>query len=330
MGKNQVCFSIRIPSSEMNESNVLSWIEELLFFEPSEMYGSLITSRKYIPFNKRFLIENLGKELRREQFKFSLSTKDLDHTLVFKKGIFASSISGHLSSKIFEDVQEEFTRKISSLFENGIGVVASIYAQEDYFWQNNIDPMIYKRRNRSLENIRVIPSPNIKNELIIDSECLPGHAHYYEDIWFGSHWMMWFGKKYYQYIPREALLRFKDGWKTEELSNEALFIQLYPNIWDYDLPNNRELQWLFRQQAGVDEVAHFLENEGKYIAEAEVDPAIEIFTEKNCMHGGVRMVRYHYNDQKQVVPRSQATVVFSYEVDEQGYVVWECFEPVIR
>ncbi|SDX55705.1 hypothetical protein SAMN05518848_10910 [Paenibacillus sp. PDC88] len=169
----------------------------------------------------------------------------------------------------------------------------------------------------------IIPHPTIKNTMVVDTEKLPGHSHFYNDLWFGAHWMMWFGKSYYKYIPRSAILSFKNAFRLLELSNETIFVQLTPSIWEYDNSEYRKLQWDFREQTGIEVVAHELLHDDDENRIVDADPSVEILTEAYCIHGGIRLLRYYYNEGRQVVPRSEATTVLNYEVDRDGRVVWE-------
>jgi hypothetical protein len=130
---------------------------------------------------------------------------------------------------------------------------------------------------------------------------------------------MWFGQKYFTYIPKEALLSFQNGFETIELEDGSLRITLYEKIGYYDNPENRKIQWDFRRKVGMDHVAHQLLEEP--IIDEFPDPSIQINTE-NLQHGGIRGITYYFNNFKEVVPRSKATSKYSYEVDCNGDILW--------
>ncbi|MHA6483531.1 hypothetical protein ACX1C1_16720 [Paenibacillus sp. strain BS8-2] len=325
MANNLVSFQITVNSMEFSQDNVLKWIKEILYFEPSEVYGTMITKMKFIRYQESSILKNLYKELKRDQFTVIFCDKEVENELEFKKSLNNSSISGRLTKELYEQMKDKLEMFINQLFEHHSGIVGSICTIDDYFWQNNTDPKQYEYQNKPVEGINIISHPDFKNDMMVDTESLPGHAHFYQELWFGAHWMMWFGKEYFQYIPRQALLSFIDVYKVEELWNEAIFIQLSHSIWDYDNTEYRRLQWGFRKQVGIDEVVHrLLHDEDELpLTESESDPTIEIFTDDYCNYGGVRLIRYHYDEKKRVVPKSKATVELTYEVDNQGTVLWE-------
>ncbi|MFS0556072.1 hypothetical protein [Brevibacillus sp. 179-C9.3 HS] len=189
----------------------------------------------------------------------------------------------------------------------------------DNFWQNNTHLDQYEKYNKITGNIKIKPQVILKNKQIVDIVCLPGHSHLVNDLWFGSNWRMWFGQKYFQYIPKDILLNFKDGYESIELSNGGVRVTLYDNFWEYDKPENREIQWSFRRHVGMDEVAHQLLNETIEIENP--DPAIEVITD-NLQDGGIREITYYYNDKKEAVSRSKATARYSYELNKSGEIVW--------
>lgn len=66
-------------------------------------------------------------------------------------------------------------------------------------------------------------------------------------------WKMWFGPWAFKYLPRERLLSFPDAYLVEARAN-LVFIQLYERLEDFELPENRQRQQLFRAYMGIDKL----------------------------------------------------------------------------
>jgi hypothetical protein len=155
---------------------------------------------------------------------------------------------------------EDIIEKFNFFFENHNGIIGYAVSENDQKWQNTTDIEEFIKANMSIENLKFTQHHIKKDRLIIDKESFPGHNHFIGYLWFGSAWKMWFGKKYYEYIEKEKLLKFNGCYEKKELKNSSLSITLYKNVLDYDLSENRQLQWGFRNIVGMDEVAHNLKN----------------------------------------------------------------------
>lgn len=95
------------------------------------------------------------------------------------------------------------------------------------------------------------------NQLYGEIEKLFSHNHFSKTgLWFGSSWRMWFGKQYFSIITREKILSFSDGYSNIELENDSICIILYKDVWDYENLIHRDIQWKFRKEVGIDEIAH--------------------------------------------------------------------------
>ncbi|MBH5316490.1 hypothetical protein I6N90_01555 [Paenibacillus sp. GSMTC-2017] len=164
--------------------------------------------------------------------------------------MFSETVYGNSS-------MNEFAHIFTDSFQRYDGIVGYAVSKEDQKWQNTTDIDAFMQANKTLDRVTFKPDDFGKDKEIIDIETLPGYNHFTrEGIWFGSAWKMWFGHKFFSYIPKEKLLTFTDGYSNLELSNGAISITLYDNIWAYNRPLNREIQWKFRKQVGIDEVAH--------------------------------------------------------------------------
>jgi hypothetical protein len=139
----------------------------------------------------------------------------------------------------------------------------------------------------------------IKKEFI-SIESLPGHQHLmnYDDmLWFGSSWQMYFSTLYYKYIPKPLFDDFKDCYENIIFENGLRKITLHKNVMDYDLPENRQRQWSFRQQLGIDSIAHELTRSSNRIEPLNLPV---IITKQNCEKGQTRVTRFLDDDDKLV------------------------------
>ncbi|MDQ0899379.1 hypothetical protein [Paenibacillus sp. V4I7] len=218
-----------------------------------------LTERK---FNQKQLYRELEKIISNEDI-FQLDLKDEISSFTLTKGALAlpSILCIYQKSLIDEYTMYEIKHKFSKFFQSYNGTVGFAVSDEDQKWQNTTNIERYKDANKPLENLVLKLKTNVfkKEELVVDKECLPGHNHYVKrGLWFGSCWTMWFGNEYFNFISKESLLAFRDGFETKELEDGSVVITLYDDIWDFNNPENRDIQWSFRKKLGIDDVAHDL------------------------------------------------------------------------
>lgn len=182
---------------------------------------------------------------------------------MYKRSNAISFFSFKIEENIFLENKIDILSTINKQFQKLDGIVGHAYLLKDNLLQNSTNPDTYIRNNKSLDGIRLIPSPNMKDQLIIDVEQFPGHFHLVNDLWFGSDWKMWFGKQYFQYISRDVLVSFDDCHENSELADGIISITLYKDILDYDNFESRSRHWAFRKYTGIDEVAHTMMNSPK-------------------------------------------------------------------
>jgi hypothetical protein len=318
--QDKFIFKIVIDSTNVIPSNVKHWFEEQIYFKPKIMRGTLLTKHKTKKFNEDIFYNNIEKELITNNI-FSLNVSDDNYnSFSISRGDFYSSIEGTYTYDIFKLYKNKILKDIDEIFQQYGGVTAFSSSGEDFFWQNHQSIDHYKRENKSMDHLHFKNSPLFEDELIVDIEHNPGHAHLVQEIWFTSCWTMWYGKKFFEHIPKEILTNFRDRYENKELKDGSIRIQLYENIWDYDLPEHRHIQWKFRRQVGIDEVAHSLMDEP--ILDDNPNPSLEIFT-GTFEHGGVRLLKYYIDgNTNEVASKLNATECHVYELDENGNVIW--------
>lgn len=317
-------FKILFNSEEVTAENVTRWFQEALrFFEPEFMTGTVLTKYNHRKYNARKFFNGIEKELtERDIFTLSLEEGKYNYIEVLR-GEFHAEISWGLTDEIYEQHRDTLLAYMDDFFQEHQGIVAFACSGEDFFWQNNDDINQYKIHNRPTDHLRFKESPIFEGKVIVDVENNPGHYHIARDIWFISCWAMWYGREFFKYIPKEVISSFREGLENKELKDGSIRILLHENIWDYDKPENREIQWAFRRQTGIDEVAHSLSNEP--IREENPNPSIHIF-QGEFEHGGVRVIHYYFNEKGELVTKSKATERRIYELDQEGRMVWSKIE----
>lgn len=283
-------------------------------FVPTQMSGAFISNGKHCKYNEKKFYDGLEKELSGRIISLTLSDKEnffsiSQNAQLPKIVTFSVIIDKNLDLGYFDSMIDSFMSQF--------GIVAFKCASEDDFWQNTENILFYKSKNKSLDGIKTkISEVGIKED-IVDIEYNPGHSHRPKGIWFGSCHKMWFGKAYYQYIGKEKLTKFDNCYENKELDNDVTRITLYEDLWDYDKEENRKIQWDFRKKAGVDDVAHLLEDmNGQNNLGAEV----EILTD-NLPNGESRVMNYYLDDEDNYISKEKASKVRTYGFSEKGQIL---------
>jgi hypothetical protein len=182
-----------------------------------------------------------------------------------------------------------------------LGVIEMGFIQSwlDSVLQNTEDVKRWTRRNLVIpQYVEIISNPRyvegapgmdmIAKEFV-SIESLPGHSHqmsYDEKLWFGSCWQMYFSPVYYKYIPKFLFDDFQDCFEHKVFKNGLRRITLFENPEDYDLPENRAKQWVFRRAIGIDSIAHELTKQSNRIEPKNLPI---IISKQNCSKGTTRV-----------------------------------------
>ncbi|PWV97893.1 hypothetical protein DFQ01_12080 [Paenibacillus cellulosilyticus] len=244
---SEISFRLKLVYDNLKISDIDLCLEKLLKFSPNriDVLDDVYTKNKLVDFINSIFTEQ-------PSFIFTLSDSSGNSMTVNKENnqiIFFSRINFELfsSSDLFEEITE--------VFVSNNGLFAYIVSTEDHFWQNNSSVDVYKRRNRSLEDIKVIPIPKMRNRWNVDIEQFPGHNHNYRGLWFGSCSMMWYGNEYFNYFNRKEFEAFSECEEVLSLKNGGYFVKLYSNPLNYEDVENRNRQWAFRSATNLDLVA---------------------------------------------------------------------------
>lgn len=321
--KDKIYICLIINSIEVSTENIEDWFSNFLYFKPSKMRGNILTNRKLRKYEHKKFIDGISKEIQIKDI-MKLSVEDIDENkLTIIRGAYNKEITWltcTLTQETYELNSVILFKSIDNFMQKHNGIVAYACSSKDNFWQNTESIENYQSYGRSTENISLIPSSHFPDDMIVDIEQNPGHYHIVNGVWFGSCWKMWYGSEYFKYIPKDVLASFQNCFENIELENEVINITLYENVWDYDQSENREVQIEFRNQTGIDIIAHEL-------MLIEVEPtendntSIEINTGE-FEHQGVRMITYYYDDKGEVVSKSSAVESRTYELDQKGKIVW--------
>lgn len=256
-----------------------SWFREICeLFSPNLMCSKVMTNGKCRRYNRSKFFDNLPKEL----CSHFISVKLLDEknsVVVFQNANTPELI--YFSLIVDADlITTDLSQLVDKMMFNQ-GIVAYMCSAEDEFWQNAEEISYYDAKGKSKNEIKIKKRDFGVKEDIVDIEFNPGHYHMAQGIWFGCCYKMWFGKLYYQYIKKEKIATFNSCFENLEMGDEIIRITLYKDIWDYDKPQSRKIQWQFRNYVGIDEIAHLM---AEIVCESD-NPSIEILT-GDYLNGG--------------------------------------------
>lgn len=320
---DRIEIKVILKSNVVNESISIKWFLSLLFFNAEKMSCKKLTKGKFVKADINKLQSEMKNELNDDIS--SIIIKDSKNSVSLNKGSInknITSLSCVLDREIFDQNRWAIIELVNNLMKNH-GVVAYMCSLEDSFWQDNEQVEMYTLMGRGLDGVKTKKKEGNELEEIIDIEFNPGHSHRPNGIWFGSCWMMWYGENYFKYIPKQILLNFKDCYENKEISENCIRITLYESPWEYEKEENRDRQWRFRKNVGIDEIASILE-ESDGLSD-DIDATIEI-SEGEFEHGGIRLFKYYYDSEDNLIEKSKAFKSIVYELDKHGKIVWSNLE----
>ncbi len=168
---------------------------------------------------------------------------------------------------------------------------------EDYgFWKIKL-----KEIPTYVQKVNNPQSISERDKYLIDLESLPTHYHRIktgDKLWFGACAEMYFSELYYKYIPKIEWEKFTDCEENTVLENGLRKIVLYNDFSDFENIENRNKQWAFRNQLGMDKVAHKLIPDGSSptIVKKELEGLYKIINPQSSKekHGGMTVVHTIY------------------------------------
>ena len=130
--------------------------------------------------------------------------------------------------------------------------VAYCFDEEDNWFQNADTPTAYQVRGRSYAHLNVYFDEEWVEEKI-DISHNPGRSTFVNGYELSSCWRMWFGPSFYELVSQDRLLAFPQARRVEQTDTGHVFIELYADPFEADLPENREVQQAFRDWVGMEE-----------------------------------------------------------------------------
>lgn len=306
----QFRFSSDVVVKLIKELNLLSKIQTVSF--DADVYEAKFD------FNFDIIIELINKYPN--FYSFTLNCGEEIEIILNQRNFFA--ITWEENDRLFENLLLTLNPVLYSHSADSV----------DHHLQKYDKPITWKIENVKIPNyVELYPDPlDWKNEgkMLINTESLPGHEHVMrgdgDGLWFGSCWQMHFSEIYYKYIPKELFDAFTECEENVVMDNGLRKITLYKNPNDYALPKNRERQWLFRRQLGIDSIAHEVCNPPK---KEPKELPVEI-TKQNLIKGSTKVTRY-LDKRKNLCLPSKACFKEVKEYDEIGLnIVFEQIEKI--
>ena len=320
--EDRIVIKVIVDKEKINKQDVIEWFTIIECFQPKDMRCKKLTKGKFRKYNKKKFYEALEQEL--VDADSSIKTCDDNNEIwVYKNHNNGKNMlfKCTLDNNTFKNNMRNIFTMIDRFIIQNKAIFSYVGLLSDLFLQNNEDISEYELAGKSLKNARIKKSDIFEDEDIIDIEYNPGHYHIIMGMYFGSFWKMWFGEEYFQYVPKELLKSFKDCYENKQLSENSFRITLYEDPWDFDKEENRERQWSFRKHTGIDEVAERLEEAAKNQPVDDGNTKIEIF-EGEYEHGGIRICKYYYNEKDELIEKSKASKIVTYELGKSSEIVW--------
>ncbi len=292
---------------------------DMLPFEIKRMSPAAI--HKTQKFNKDIFYSKLLDALKRKvRFNASVS-QDFNNSLTLRY----DDISNVITIIVFlEDCNTatDLTNLIDKLFNNRRVITALIRDQEDGLLSTAYKISSYERRGIDTSNFKKKVNTPFKEE-IIDIEQFSGHSHEYGGIPFTSTYIMWFGKDFFKFVPKEILTSFEDCFSNETFENGTVRIQLYENINDYNTDEADQRQWAFRKHTNIDKVADDWNSDYRKLAASNKSGANMVIEQGNFEHGGVKLVKMYFDSDGNPVPKELASKAKCVEYGSSGEVLSE-------
>ena len=320
--KYEITINVIFNKDKINKEDVMEWLSISEYFQPKEMKCKRLTKGKYYKYSKKKFYENREQELLEAYCSIKICDDNND-IWIYKNRTNRNNIilTCTLDKKIFNDNKNYIFTMIDHFITQNKVIFSYAGVFTDLVWQNTKSINDYKLAGKSLKDIKIKKSDTFLYENVVDIEYNPGHYHIINGMYFGSFWKMWFGEEYFQYVPKELLKSFKDCYENKQLSENSFRITLYEDPWDFDKKENRERQWSFRKHTSIDEVAERLEEAAKNQPVEDGNTKIEIF-EGEYEHGGIRICKYYYNEKDELIEKSKASKIVTYELGKSGEIVW--------
>jgi len=231
-------------------------------------------AEKSFPFQVDDFIKRIQDLTEHEDFSCTITSEDCKfqfHVQGFR--LFCRNL---ISKEIFLKYESLIEDYLYPRMEND-GIYGYMRSYDDYLYNNVF--LLEERYFEDLEEQEKLPKMyNEERKVVVDCNQLPGFDLYYKNLLLTSCWKMFFGKEYYNLLPKKVLESVQRIYSISEMQNEMLQITLYKNLFKWDLPVNIGYQRFFRDQVGFDQLAW--ENGVGLLR----PPLIEFAFEEDCIH----------------------------------------------
>ncbi len=248
---NEIQIRLCFESRSFNGKSLVELIREnqiQLGFEMKRLRCSelKIPGKKYSLEKALKVIEKLGTDLR-----FSFESQN------FSGPQFWVSHPGHpQAAQVFNwslPYDNFLSVDFSTMTQHEKFVIGYCYDIDYHMWENEIMISNYELLEKSHTGLPKY-FDSLEGMEVIDISNNPGRMDLVAGMWLGATWRMYFGKPFFEYVPKEKLLSFPEAYHMEELENGVVFIQLYEKLFESSGEENRALQQSFREWVGMDEL----------------------------------------------------------------------------
>lgn len=308
--------------SQAQTEEIIALMRSLMFFQPK----SYRSDRKDF---KRLGCKNFWEQLRinlQQNDKFYVDAKMVSSNPYISNWIILeySAVTGMIAIR-FDITNDEInilseTEKVVKKFaENHHIISASIRSFREWKWNDYTNLKYQQTAHPELSEIK---TKKIALDDYADPEQFAGHTHFYEGLWFGCTYEMWYGPDYDRYIPLEKIASFDDCSEKEIFGNGTVRIRMYDSYNDFSKPESVRRAWAFRQHTDCDAAADYWTEEINklIVAQMEYQAEIEYGT---FPHGGICLMKAYLDENGKPITKSKAVKVHISECGTDGKSVFQ-------
>ncbi len=221
---------------------------------------------KYTPYS--FTKKYSTKPWDEKKHKKIIASSNNDDTIIVDSNNYdnfmitnTGSKHPHRSISIIQDIDKflPLNEEIEFITTNSDFVSGYLYDENYEYIQSTQYSSNYKDRSFSelvLSSIKDTPYKiNEFNEKEYDTTLNPGKRDLISYTWLIAAWKMWFGKPFFDIVPKEKILSFTDAYEIKELQNGNVFVQLFEKIEESASTGNMEKQRKWRKWLDFEKLA---------------------------------------------------------------------------
>ncbi len=196
-------------------------------------------------------------EKKHKKLIASLSQEDSFGVMSKDNDLYSSTDTGtknpHRTVGIIQEKELFFpsNSEVESIINKEGFIVAYLYNEDYEVVQNTAYSNNYSHRNYPpyiLNSLKGAPYHiNEFGEKQYDVKNNPGKMDLIGYCWLMAACRMWFGKPFFEIVPKEKILNFTDAYEIKELENGKVFVQLFEKIEESASAINMEKQRKWRK-----------------------------------------------------------------------------------